>query len=98
MYSFLVYILYVIPFAQAITFYECKNLVVRNLKVLDAQQIHVSFQKCRNVVAYNLSVTAPETSPNTDGIHVTNTQNIQISNSVIGTGSYPLSLYIYLLN
>ncbi|KAF3442558.1 hypothetical protein FNV43_RR16474 [Rhamnella rubrinervis] len=76
----------------AVTFYNCKNLIVRNLKVQDAQQMHLSFQKCVNVQAYNLFVTAPETSPNTDGIHVTNTQNIQISNSVIGTGDDCISI------
>lgn len=73
-------------FGQAITFLKCKNLIMRNLKVQDAQKMHVSFQNCMNVRAYNLFVTAPETSPNTDGIHVTSTQKIQISNSVIGTG------------
>ncbi|KAK9921886.1 hypothetical protein M0R45_030380 [Rubus argutus] len=60
----------------ALTFYKCKDLIVKNLKIQDAQQIHVSFQKCKNVQASNLSITAPEKSPNTDGIHVTNTQNI----------------------
>ena len=56
------------------------------MKIKDAQQIQMQFEKCVNVEAYGLRITAPETSPNTDGIHVTNTQNIQISNSVIGTG------------
>lgn len=71
---------------QALTFYNCNNLVVKNLNIQDSQQIHVSFEKCSNVRALNLRVTAPEESPNTDGIHVTDTQNIQISNCVIGTG------------
>ncbi|KAK3021840.1 hypothetical protein RJ639_046229, partial [Escallonia herrerae] len=70
----------------ALTFYKCKNLVVQNLKIQNAQQIHVSFEKSVNVRASNLMVTAPEKSPNTDGIHVTDTQNIQISSCVIGTG------------
>ncbi|PON32485.1 Glycoside hydrolase [Parasponia andersonii] len=76
----------------ALTFYNCKNLVVKNLNIQDSQQIHLSFEKCLNVQASNLSVTAPEKSPNTDGIHVTNTQNIQISNSVIGTGDDCISI------
>ena len=73
-------------FWQALTFYNGNNLILNNLKIQDAQQIHVSFEKCVNVQASNLKVTAPATSPNTDGIHVTDTQNIQISNCVIGTG------------
>ncbi|KAI3473057.1 hypothetical protein Pfo_031302, partial [Paulownia fortunei] len=76
----------------ALTFYQCTNLVVKNLKVENAQQIHMSFEKCTNVQASNLVVTAPENSPNTDGIHVTGTQNIQISSCTIGTGDDCISI------
>ena len=75
-------------FEQAITFYECRNLVVKNLKIQNAQKMHVSFEKSKNVKVSNLTITSPEGSPNTDGIHVTGTQNIQITDSVIGTGVY----------
>jgi len=61
-------------------------LIVENLNIENAQQMHVSFQDSENVKVSGLNVVAPEDSPNTDGIHVTNTQNIQISDSVIGTG------------
>ncbi|TKY49602.1 Polygalacturonase protein [Spatholobus suberectus] len=70
----------------AVTFYECNNLRVTNLRLKNAQQMHVRFQKCNNVTASNLIIGAPGNSPNTDGIHVTETQNIIISNSIIGTG------------
>ncbi|KAJ6425812.1 hypothetical protein OIU84_026400 [Salix udensis] len=70
----------------AVTFCECKNLAVKNLKIQNAQQNHVTFKKSNHVQVSNLTVTSPEESPNTDGIHVTDTQNIQITDSVIGTG------------
>ncbi|XP_047181858.1 polygalacturonase-like, partial [Vigna umbellata] len=54
--------------------------------------MHVSFEESKNVIASGLTVTAPEDSPNTDGIHITNTQNIQISNTVIGTGDDCISI------
>ncbi|KAH7557278.1 hypothetical protein JRO89_XS11G0100700 [Xanthoceras sorbifolium] len=76
----------------ALTFYENKNLIVKNLNIEDAQQIHVSFKKCTYVLASNLIVTAPEHSPNTDGIHVTDTQNIQITSSTIRTGDDCISI------
>ncbi|XVE61146.1 hypothetical protein DITRI_Ditri06bG0016600 [Diplodiscus trichospermus] len=76
----------------ALTFYKSKNLIVRNLNIQDAQQIHVSFDTCTNVQASGLTVRAPEKSPNTDGIHITNTQNIQITKSVIGTGDDCISI------
>lgn len=72
--------------AQAVTFFGCNNLIVTNLRLKNAQQMHVRFQKCNNVTASNLILRAPGNSPNTDGIHVTETKNIMISNSSIGTG------------
>ncbi|XP_022853803.1 polygalacturonase-like [Olea europaea var. sylvestris] len=76
----------------ALTLYKCKNLVVKDLKIQNAQQIHVSFQKCKNVHASNLTISTPEGSPNTDGIHVTKTQNIEISSCTIGTGDDCISI------
>ncbi|EEF44630.1 polygalacturonase QRT2 [Ricinus communis] len=76
----------------AVTFSDCKNLIVANLWFQNAQQMHLTFQKCKNVRALNLIVTAPGKSPNTDGIHVTSTQNIRIRNCVIRTGDDCLSI------
>ncbi|PON34761.1 Glycoside hydrolase [Parasponia andersonii] len=76
----------------ALTFQRCENLVVRNLTVKDSQQIQVTFNNCKKVKASNLTVTAPGDSPNTDGIHVTHTQDIEISNCVIGTGDDCISI------
>ncbi|PON37218.1 Glycoside hydrolase [Parasponia andersonii] len=52
----------------------------------------MKFQKCVNVKALNLIITAPENSPNTDGIHITESQNIHISNCVIKTGDDCISI------
>lgn len=76
----------------ALTFYKSKNLVVKNLNIQDSQQIHLSFQKSTNVLASYLMITAPEDSPNTDGIHVTETKNIRITSSSIGTGDDCISI------
>ncbi|EXB32775.1 Polygalacturonase QRT2 [Morus notabilis] len=76
----------------AVTFLECNNLVVANLRFKNAQQMHLIIQKCVNVKAMNLRVIAPGNSPNTDGIHVTESQNIQIMNSVIRTGDDCISI------
>ncbi|KAL9333901.1 hypothetical protein Peur_074040 [Populus x canadensis] len=76
----------------AVTFLECKSLIVANVRFQNAQQMHLSFQNCVNVRALNLMVIAPGTSPNTDGIHVTGTQNIRIRNCVIRTGDDCISI------
>ncbi|XP_038972681.1 polygalacturonase-like [Phoenix dactylifera] len=76
----------------AMTFYSCDKLTVENLNIKDSQQIHVSFERSTNVKVSSLTITAPEKSPNTDGIHVTMTKNIAITNCVIGTGDDCISI------
>ncbi|KAF5804281.1 putative polygalacturonase [Helianthus annuus] len=76
----------------ALTLYKCTSLTVNNLKIQNAQKMHISFDRCENVQVSDIQITAPEDSPNTDGIHVTHTQNITISDSVIGTGDDCISI------
>ncbi|KAL3635588.1 Polygalacturonase 1 [Castilleja foliolosa] len=78
--------------STALTFDRCTNLVVQNLKIENAQKMHVSFEKSKNVVASNIVVNAPKNFPNTDGIHITDTQNIQISSCTIATGDDCISI------
>lgn len=80
--------MYALAEMQAVTFKKCNNLMVNNLNFEKAQRKHVSFENCTNVKAFDIRVNAPEGSPNTDGIHVTETKNIHISNSLIRTGIY----------
>lgn len=80
------------PRPKAVTFYQCNNLKVTNLRFKDAPQMHVTFEGCFNVIVSNLVIRAPGDSPNTDGIHVADTQNIVISNTDIGTGDDCISI------
>ncbi|MED6151574.1 Polygalacturonase, partial [Stylosanthes scabra] len=76
----------------ALTFLDCSSLSVEDLSIENAQQMHVAFQGCTNVRVSGVNVTSPGDSPNTDGIHVTNSHNVQISNAVIGTGDDCISI------
>ncbi|KAG0472401.1 hypothetical protein HPP92_016947 [Vanilla planifolia] len=76
----------------ALTFTSCSGLTVNNLIVKDSQQIHVEFKNCDNVVASSLTISSPQNSPNTDGIHVTGTTNINITNCNIATGDDCISI------
>lgn len=73
---------------QALTFHRCKNLKIRNLMVLNSQQMHLAFTSCMRVVASHLKVLAPAFSPNTDGIHISATKGVEVSNCIIRTGTW----------
>lgn len=64
------------------------NLSVQGLKVKNSPQFHFRFDNCKNVHIESLRITAPALSPNTDGIHIENTNNVQIYNSAISNGNY----------
>ncbi|XP_051143101.1 polygalacturonase-like [Andrographis paniculata] len=76
----------------AVTFYKCTKLRVKDIAVQNAQQIHMSIEQCNNVEITNVKVNAPEKSPNTDGIHVTATHNLNIRKCVISTGDDCISI------
>lgn len=73
--------------SQAMKFSVVNNLKVRNIESLDSPQVHIIFQHCYTVQAVNLQVEAPADSPNTDGIHISGTQNVLIQDSWIGSGN-----------
>lgn len=73
---------------QAITFHRCNHLKVKDLKLLNSQQIHVAIINSKNVITSNLQVLAPAFSPNTDGIHVGGSKNVEIRDCLIQTGNF----------
>ncbi|RDX74145.1 putative polygalacturonase [Mucuna pruriens] len=77
---------------NALTFHRCKDLKVRNIILLNSQQMHVSFTNCMRVVASHLKVLAPASSPNTDGIHISATKGVEVRDTVIRTGDDCISI------
>lgn len=71
---------------QAVTFHKCKNLRVKNLRIVNSQQMHISFSSCLRVVTSQLKVIAPAMSPNTDGIHITASHRVQVKKCIVRTG------------
>lgn len=73
---------------QAVTFSNCTNLRVNDIRIKNPQQMHMTFQNSVNVRASKLRLIAPGKSPNTDGIHITGSQDVKIINSVVRTGKF----------
>ncbi|KAL6893864.1 hypothetical protein ACP4OV_007962 [Aristida adscensionis] len=80
------------PAPTALSFHFCTNLNVHDLKIMNSQQIHMSIEDCTNVQLSRLSITASGTSPNTDGIHITRSRNLQVTNCKIRTGDDCMSI------
>ncbi|KAG2534413.1 polygalacturonase-like [Panicum virgatum] len=76
----------------ALSFHYCSSLRVQDLKIVNSQQIHMSIEDCSNVQVAGLSITAPGTSPNTDGIHITRSNDVQVTNCNIKTGDDCISI------
>lgn len=79
---------------QAITFHRCKHLTVKELTLINSQQMHMAFSMCSHVRASHLKVIAPAESPNTDGIHVSESVSVVVKDSTIGTGMCCLSILV----
>jgi polygalacturonase len=60
---------------------------VDDLKIINSQQMQMSVEDCTNVQLTRLTITAPGTSPNTDGIHITRSRDVQVTYCRIMTGN-----------
>ncbi|THU58579.1 hypothetical protein C4D60_Mb03t15860 [Musa balbisiana] len=76
----------------AITFHRSKHVAIRDLTVLNGQQMHIAFTSCSHVRASRLKVTAPAESPNTDGIHISGSIATLVEDSTIRTGDDCISI------
>ncbi|KAG6433390.1 hypothetical protein SASPL_105003 [Salvia splendens] len=85
----------------AIRFFMSNNIRVEGIRLKNSPQFHFRFDGCQNVHIQSIYITAPPLSPNTDGIHIENTINVEIYNSVvsnsddcvsIGSGCYDVDI------
>ncbi|KAJ1704343.1 hypothetical protein LUZ63_004122 [Rhynchospora breviuscula] len=76
----------------ALTIDQCKGVRVKHLNFQYSQQIHFAISRSDSVRISGVRVTAPEDSPNTDGIHITESTNVAIQNVHIGTGDDCISI------
>ncbi|KAF8702471.1 hypothetical protein HU200_032849 [Digitaria exilis] len=71
---------------------RCNNLELSQLSSKDSPQMHIAILNSNGVNVRGLTITAPGTSPNTDGIHIGDSQNVLITRSFIGTGDDCVSI------
>lgn len=70
----------------------CNGLQLSGLHLFDNPRNHISVNRCNGAVQSHLSITAPGDSP-TDGIDIANIDDIQISDSLIATQVFHISMH-----
>ncbi|KAG9145751.1 hypothetical protein Leryth_011189 [Lithospermum erythrorhizon] len=71
---------------QSLMFSKAKKCVVDGVNFLNAKGVHLKVTGSEEVSISNVKVTAPDESPNTDGIVISNSNRITVTNCNIGTG------------
>ncbi|XP_002863542.2 probable polygalacturonase At3g15720, partial [Arabidopsis lyrata subsp. lyrata] len=79
-------------FWESLDFNNCNNLKISGITSKDSPRNHISIDSCNIVMISNIQLFAPETSPNTDGIDISTSTNVDISKSTIGTGDDCIAL------
>lgn len=77
---------------QSITFLWCDNVLLSGLKSLNSQIMNVAIDYSSHVRVQNVRIRSPSGSPNTDGIHVENSRDVTIKDSIIQTGDDCISI------
>ncbi|OMO80154.1 Glycoside hydrolase, family 28 [Corchorus olitorius] len=81
-----------IYYIQALRFYSSFNVTVRDIRILNSPQCHLKFDNSGGITINNITISSPESSPNTDGIHLQNTRDVEIQHSNIGCGDDCVSI------
>ncbi|XP_019427342.1 PREDICTED: polygalacturonase At1g48100-like [Lupinus angustifolius] len=76
----------------ALRFYGSNGVTVTDITIKNSQQTHLKFDSCTNVHVSNINVSSPGNSPNTDGIHLQNSQDVGIYSSTLACGDDCVSI------
>ncbi|XP_073025222.1 exopolygalacturonase-like [Primulina eburnea] len=77
---------------SSIKFQSVKNGLIQDIYSVDSKMFHIHFHGSDNILVNNVGISAPRDSPNTDGIHISNADNITIIDAVIATGDDCISM------
>ncbi|MBA0791046.1 hypothetical protein Gohar_015648 [Gossypium harknessii] len=75
-----------------IRFHGVKNSLIQDITTKDSKQFHVNVLGCSNITFQSFTVSAPDESLNTDGIHIGRSDGVYILDSKIETGDDCISL------
>ncbi|KAL0405107.1 UNVERIFIED_CONTAM: Exopolygalacturonase [Sesamum latifolium] len=68
------------------------NSAIHDINLVNSKMFHLLIHESENLNIYNVTISAPEDSPNTDGIHTGSSNGVNIFDSHIGTGDDCISM------
>jgi len=77
---------------QSIYFNQVTDGIIQNIKSKDPKGFHVFVTNSANIRLRLIKLSAPATSPNTDGLHISHSINVKISRSSVETGDDCVSM------
>ncbi|KAI3887883.1 hypothetical protein MKX03_000590 [Papaver bracteatum] len=77
---------------HSVNFFATSNSQLKDLTVTNSPMFHVTLLELSNFKVTNLKVDSPEESPNTDGLHTQNVENVSIRNSYFRSGDDCVSI------
>lgn len=76
----------------SLTFEKVKNSEMHDVNFVDSMGFHSKVTDSENIKISKLNISAPEDSPNTDGMHISSSINVNVTDSIIGTGDDCVSI------
>lgn len=71
---------------QLIAFKNCRKVAVEDITTLNPPNTHYSFKHCADLTIRGIKAEAPDESPNTDALNLSNVHDVLIENCSISTG------------
>ncbi|XP_050365603.1 polygalacturonase-like [Argentina anserina] len=75
-----------------IRFKTVNNSIISGISFINSAKFHISVHDSDNITFQQVTITAPEDSHNTDGIHIASSSRITVSDSYIATGDDCVSI------
>ncbi|RLN23347.1 polygalacturonase [Panicum miliaceum] len=76
----------------ALRFYGSFNVLVAGITIVNSSQCHLKFDNCQGVMVHDVTISSPENSLNTDGIHLQNSKDVSIHHTNMACGDDCISI------
>ncbi|KAL3750017.1 hypothetical protein ACJRO7_011058 [Eucalyptus globulus] len=76
----------------AMRFDHCLNVTFSGIKIQNSPNFHLTFDHSVGVLVRDMSISSPGDSPNTDGIHLGNSQDVTIHDATLACGDDCISI------